>query len=432
MRQNLKRTVLSSRLPLITLLATSLLGAGCSWSLHSRAARPGELLHLESVLVTPPSEEGWRIARAPAEDGPRFVLQHAGPGRVVDRSIEIVETKGAAAPLPRGEAQDRLTVEARKRLGDPAGQPEELPFELPPGLGSAVVAAAVRVTESHARAGSHVQRVVESLKLVFVPSTDGDRTVTIIATGSGTTSDLPNLGEAITHLLEGIEPRAVDAASTRDAARDHGFPKQLEPELSRRSLTLPRAGFQWEVFRERWTSRKDFTGTWGLAYGITDHLELSTPGYLRYSFGESDARTRPELAVGAGFTGLEHDAVRGDVWGAGLSLEARQRLSPSAALRAQLFGERLQESRTRKHRLGGGAVAGVVYDPIPLLSVNLEAGYSSRWWSDQSRELAWIGGRSTPLLTLHLPLLDVGLVAAAAWDEGKPGMLVGFSTLVTF
>jgi hypothetical protein len=74
----------------------------------------------------------------------------------------------------------------------------------------------------------------------------------------------------------------------------------------------------------------------------------------------------------------------------------------------------------------------VVYDLNPFLSLGLEGGYQSRPWSHESRSLAWIGGRSAPLVTVHVPLLDVGLLGAAAWDQGKPGVLVGFSTLVTF
>lgn len=429
MRLHRQRIALTSHVLPIALLGMSFLGAGCSWGLHARAPRPGEELHLESILVTPPAGEGWRAARAPDRDRPRFVLEHAGPGGAVDRAIEIVETAGTARPASPDAALHRLTI---AMLSDIVGPREEFPIAVPERLGSVEVASRVRVTGNPVPDHAGERRVVETVEVVFTPATATDRTITLTAAASGTTGDLPRLDETIGQLLDGVQLRPVDAASRRDAARDHGFPKQFEPGLSGRSLTLPRGGLQWEVFRERWTSRKDFTGTWGLAYGLTDHLELSTPGFVRYAFGEADARTRPELAVGAGFAGLERDAARGTVWGCGLSLEARQRLSRSATVHAALFGERLQESRTRRRRLGGAGVAGVVYDPRPMLSVNLEAGYSSRWWSSESHGLVWIGGRSTPLLTLHLPLLDVGLVTAAAWDEGKPGLLAGFSTLVTF
>jgi hypothetical protein len=38
-----------------------------------------------------------------------------------------------------------------------------------------------------------------------------------------------------------------------------------------------------------------------------------------------------------------------------------------------------------------------------------------------------VGGRGTPLVTVHLPLLAVGVIGAAAWDRGQPGVLAGFT-----
>jgi hypothetical protein len=46
-------------------------------------------------------------------------------------------------------------------------------------------------------------------------------------------------------------------------------------------------------------------------------------------------------------------------------------------------------------------------------------------------KVVWIGGNATPLVTVHLPLVDIGLSGAAAWEDGRPGVLAGASFLLT-
>jgi len=152
---------------------------------------------------------------------------------------------------------------------------------------------------------------------------------------------------------------------------------------------------------------------------------------LAYSFGETEALTRPEIAVGAGLTGFEHDAIRGSAWGFGASVQARRRIAADVAWRALLFGEIAHESRTGGDRPGGGATTGVVWDVHRYATLGLEAGYASRPWKDASSRVVWVGGDATPLVTVHLPLVDVGLRGAAAWDHGRPGLLAGFDLLLT-
>jgi hypothetical protein len=61
------------------------------------------------------------------------------------------------------------------------------------------------------------------------------------------------------------------------------------------------------------------------------------------------------------------------------------------------------------------------------VTLGLETGWSSSARPEESRKVVWVGGRGTPLVTVHLPLLDVGVIGAAAWDRGQPGVLAGFT-----
>jgi hypothetical protein len=114
-----------------------------------------------------------------------------------------------------------------------------------------------------------------------------------------------------------------------------------------------------------------------------------------------------------------------------MGVQARKRIAADVAWQGGLFGEVAHESRTGRDRVGGGARAGVVWDVHRYATLGLEAGWQSGVWKGTSSNLAWVGGFTTPLVTFHLPLLDAGLRGAVAWDHGRPGLLAGFSLLLT-
>jgi hypothetical protein len=195
-----------------------------------------------------------------------------------------------------------------------------------------------------------------------------------------------------------------------------------------------RTGFQWRLWRERWIAPGGLDGSWGLAYGITDRLELSTPGYLRYAFGDPEALVRPEFALGLGLTHHDHDAERGSTWGGGVSASARRRIGANLAVTAGAGLEVRHESRTGEDHLNRGGAAGAVWDVpvrgyVDLLSLGLEVGYVDD--DGPSPELVWVGGRRTPLVTVHLLLLDVALTGGVGWDGEEVGALVGFEVALT-
>jgi len=169
----------------------------------------------------------------------------------------------------------------------------------------------------------------------------------------------------------------------------------------------------------------------GFAVGLTDRLELRLPGYLRWSFGESEGLTRPEWAIGGGWSSYRHDGARGNVWGFGTGIEARMRFRPTVAWRASAFAEVSHESRTRRDRVGHEAVAGIVWDARDWVSLGLESGEVSRLRSSISSGFGWIGGLSMPLVTFHLPPLDLGLTGATTWDGNRLLLVGGFKIRLT-
>jgi hypothetical protein len=412
-------------------VAIGIVASGCSWTQRGRPVRVGEKLELQSAVVPAPAGPGWKVLRS--FDGPvrRFDLSHAVTDRASDRWVAISESDGPV-PLPSRETLfARLSSEARSQLDDPAAPVQEIGVNPAPQFGDTAVLVALRAEESDGKAGLLQKHVFYSAQIAFVPPAAPDRTCVIAYVELGTT-DLKQdrFAESWRALLDGVELRPADEPHIKAAARADDFPKSFQPGLARRSLTLPQMGFQWALDRERWLAPGGFTGSWGLALGVTDQLELDAPGFLRLAFGEVEALTRPEFAIGAGLTGFEHDAERGSVWAFGVSLQGRRRLAPDVALRGLLFAEGAHESRTGRTRPGGAASAGVVWDLHPFVTIGFETGWSSRSWGDVSR-LVWLGGRATPLVTVHLPFVDVGLNGAAAWEDGRPGVLAGASFLLT-
>jgi hypothetical protein len=414
-------------------LAIALAGSGCSWVPRARTLREGERLELQSAVVTAPADPGWRGRRTFDAGARELDLAHRSENGAWDRFITLREADGALALPSREYVLAELSRAARARLGDPAAEIEEIPAAPPGRFGGSAIAVALRAEESDAKAGASGRRCLHSAMLVFVSPAGGDRTTAIhyAEATSGSPSSRPE--EAWAALLEGVELRPATPANVEAAAaRGDDFPKTFEPGLARRSLTLPQSGFQALFHGERWLAPGGAsTPSVGLAFGVTDHLELDTPGFLRYAFGEAEALTRPEVAVGGGLTGYDHDAAHGSVWGFGATAEARRRLAAEVALRVQTLVEGVHESRTGRTRPGGQVAAGVVWDVNRYATLGVEAGWESRPWKDANSEVVWVGGRGTPLLTIHVPFVDLGLTGAVAWDHGRPGVLAGFGVLLT-
>jgi hypothetical protein len=416
----------------IVSVAIGIVASGCAWTQRGRAVRGGERLELQSAVVPAPAGPGWTVLRSFDAPVRRFDLVHAVTDRASDRWIAISERDGTVPLSSRETLLARLSSEARTQLGDPAAPVQEIAVDPPPHFGATAVVVVLRAEESDRKAGLLEKHVFYSAEIEFVPPAAPDRTCVVSYVALGTTDlQQERFAESWRALLDGVELRPADETHVEAAARADAFPKTFQPGLARRSLTLPQGGFQWGLARRRWLAPGGFTGSWGLALGITDQLELGTPGFVRFAFGEVEGLTRPELAIGAGLTGFEHDAERGSVWGFGVSLQARRRLAPDVALHGLLFAEGAHESRTGRTRPAGAASAGVVWDVHPLVTLGLESGWSSRQRADVNGRLVWLGGSATPLVTVHLPLVDVGVHGAAAWEDGRAGVIAGASFLLT-
>jgi hypothetical protein len=413
-------------------LALGLVGAaGCSWLPKARPVLPDEKLQLESAVVTVPSGTGWTGSREFEVARRQFDLSDQGH----HRSLRLLEVDGS---LPMTDVRSRtlagFTAFARASMGGEGVLVTELETTPDPRFGSGAVQVVLRAEQTRAQAGLLVPQVLYLARLAFASPDQPGRTIEISYEARGVADQLTpeSILETFSAVRAGVELRPATPANVAAAVRANDFPKTLEPGLAHRSLTLPRGGFQAGYAWERWIAPGGWSDSASLSLGITDQIELEAPGFLRYSFGEVEALTRPEFAVGAGLTGYQHEAGQGNLWGAGLTLQARQRIASGVAWRVSLLGELAHQSATGRNRFGGGAVGGVVWDDLPLVSLALEAGYQSRVWKDHSTSLVWIGGRSTPLVTIHAPLLDIGLRCAVAWDHGHPGVLAGGALLLTF
>lgn len=400
--------------------------SGCAFAPRWRTARPEEPLVLPSAVAKAPAEAGWRVSRDFDPGIATFALQGAGL-----RSARYEE--GDRLGSLDGEREALLAwqrAHGAALLDDEAPEVSEIPFEADPRFGPDAVVVVLRLEQRRSKAGLLVTKVVYFGQLVFRPAGSQSKVMSVVLRDGGDSDVVrpDRFVAAFRSLLAGVEPRAATPQALAEAdARADDFPKQLHFGLAHRSLTLPQWTFQYEYRWERWLRPGDSVDGHGLAFGLTDHLKLDAPGYLTWSFGESEARTRPEFAVGVGVSGIDHDAARGTRWGTAASLEARRRLGADVALHGLVLGEQVHESRTGVNHWGQLATAGVVWEPWPLLSLGLEAGYRSSPWRSESTQEVWVGGRLVPLVTVHLLFLDLGLEAAAAWDHGRPGALAGFS-----
>jgi hypothetical protein len=411
--------------------ALALASAACSWAPKQRAVRDGERLVLASAVVPVPAGAGWRASQTLGENGRMVELAH-GPSGAEDRSLTIVELAGTE-PLPSREAAVAdVSAVARESVRDPAARIDEVAAAAPARLGPGAVAIAVRAEQSTATAGILERRVATVGQLHAVSPGDPARNLSF-QYWEAATSDRPGrFAEDWAALLQGVELTPPDRAHVAAAARADDFPKSFELGLARRSLTLPQLGFQWSLEGHRWVKPGGVTGSAGLALGLTDHLELDAPGFLRLSFGEVDALTSPEYAVGAGLSAVEYSSTSGSSWTFGASVQARRRLGSDVAVQGILLPEARHESATGRTRAGGGASAGIVWDVdrLGLVSLGLEAGWA-RPADETQRNGPWIGGLRTPLVTVHALWVDLGLLGAVAWDDGTPGFIAGASFLLT-
>jgi hypothetical protein len=413
-------------------LVTTAVGSGCAWDQHARPLRDEDRLVLESMVVRLPSSSGWSVSRRFDAGARQFTLKHTAADGLEDARIELIEVDGGEPPKPHAEARAALAAHAASLIGDPAAEVADLPPVADPRFGPSAVEVGLRATESDAHAGLLVKRASWDFSLALISSTTPARTCAVTYFVRRDRSADPVLAEERwRELLAGIELRNPDPARAREAARADDFPKEMQGGLARRSLTLPRGAFQWSLWRERWLDHGGFDGTWGASVGITDRLQLSAPGFLKYSFGEAEALTRPEVAIGIGWNHFTHDIVAGNTWGFGLTAQSRKRLAADVSVNADLLLEWLHASRTGRDRGEGQASAGILWDPLSFVSLGVEAGYRTQPFFDDGDWIAWVGGETRPLVTFHLAPLDLGLNAAAVWDGRTLGALAGFSLRLT-
>ena len=407
--------------------------SGCAWRQHARPLRDDDRLVLESMVVRLPSSTGWSVSRRFEAGGRLFTLKHAGADGLEDARIELVEVDGAEPPKPSTEVRAALATYAAALIGDPAAEVVDLPTVADPRFGPGTVEVGVRATESDVHAGILVKRESWVFSLAFVRPASTARTCLVtLFVRHGRSAEPVLAEERWRELVAGIELRDPDPARAREAARaDDDFPKEMQGGLARRSLTPPRGALQWSLRGERWLDHGGFEGTWGLSLGITDRLQVSAPGYLKYSFGEAEALTSPEYALGIGWTRFAHDVVAGSTWGFGVTAQSRKRLAADVSASADLLLEWLHESRTVRDRGEGQASAGILWDPLSFVSLGVEAGCRTAPFLDEGDWIAWVGGHTRPLVTLHLAPLDLGLDAAAVWNGRTLGVLAGFSLRLT-
>lgn len=419
------------------LVAIAVLGSGCSWVPKSRPARPREMLELESFTVTLPDGPGWRVGRGRDADWRRLEAIRFDDGGRSEQQVLALE-RLLEGPVPRRdeEAAD-IRAEALRLVGDPKAVVTELPAAPDPRFGPSAILTFARAEESDASAGLLLKRVSYAAVLQFVPPQAPDRLCHVrweqAARRGAALDDAEQRWGA---LVADIALRPVDVEAVRSAARPD-FPKSFEPGLARRSLTLPEHGFQFAWGRDRWIAPGGWAGGGTLSYGITDRVEVSLPGFFRYAFGEPEAILRPEVVLAGGWSRYEHDAARGNVWGGAVGAAARKRLGANVTAIAGGTFEATHAPKTGENALYGGGAAGVRWEPAaPRLlaqwvSLGLEVGYASRDVGLPSRRLAWVGGRTTPLVTVHLPLVDLGLTGGMGWDGDRIGALAGFALALT-
>jgi hypothetical protein len=413
-------------------LLTSAVGSGCAWEQHARPLRDDDRLVLESMAVRLPSSTGWSVSRRFDAEARLFTLKHVGADGLEDARVDLLELDGAAPPRPRPEVRAALATHAAMLIGDPAAEVVDLPPVADPRFGPSAIEIGVHATESDTHAGILEKRASWDFTLAFVSSASPARTCLVNFFVRRDRSAEPVLAEERwRELLAGIELRNPDPARAREAARADDFPKELQGGLARRSLTLPRGAFQWSLWRERWVDHGGFDGSWGLSVGITDRLQLSAPGFVKYSFGEAEALKNPEYAIGVGWNHFTHDVVAGSTWGFGVTAQSRKRIAADVSAHGDLLLEWLHESRNGRDRGEGQASAGILWDPLSFLSLGLEAGYRTRPFFDEGDSIAWVGGQTRPLVTFHLAPLDLGLDGAAVWDGRTLGVLAGFSLRLT-
>lgn len=426
----------------ILTLLVCLTASGCAWIPRHRKAGPDERLQLQTAVVGVPAGGGWKVSRE-FEPEDRSVQAVEG---LWSRVLRVREQEGLKVPAP--EALATMAASHGAQIGAryiPGLERAVTPLPVDPTdrFGAVAPQAAVRLAVPGAPPGTPVLRAAT---LAFMaPEARGLTTVFYAERGAADAEAEARFQQTWRAVVASTEARAANDRNLASAARVE-FPKYMEAGFVRRSVTLPRGGLQLGLSREWWCGGKACE-RWGdragptqgdLRIGLTDHLELDSPGHLVYAFGDPTAITGPELAIGAGLTGYDHDAVRGSTWGYGLTLRGRQRIGNDLALRVSGLAEATHATRAPRRdrdRPGVMGTAGLVWDVGRYLSLGLEAGYSHRPWEGlggaRDTDLVWVGGRSTPLVTAHLFVLDVGLTGALTWQRGVQDAVAGVSFALT-
>lgn len=256
--------------PAALMVLLTAVGSGCAWEQRARAVRDEDRLVLESMVVRLPRSLGWTVSRRFDAGGRLFTLRHTGADGLEDARIDLVEVDGATPLKPREEERVALATHAATLIGDSAAEVAEVPLASETRFGPNAVEVGQRATESDAQAGILVKRVGWAFQLAFVTTAPARTCLVTYSARSDRFSEPVPAELRWRELLEGIELRSADPASVREAARADDFPKEMQPGLARRSLTLPRGAFQWSLSRERWLGHGGFEGTWGLSVGLSD------------------------------------------------------------------------------------------------------------------------------------------------------------------
>lgn len=171
--------------------------------------------------------------------------------------------------------------------------------------------------------------------------------------------------------------------------------------LACRPLTEGRHDLTFRLNRYLSQPGGDWDGRWGLSFGITERVELATPGFVSLSLGDRAARDGFEWAVGGGVTALGFSTVDGWTIGLGGRLAMRRQLSDLWGWRAGLFAERRSISDTGTLELRAEGATGLAWSPRSWLSFGMSVGYETTLEDDGSREeQVFLGGRNLPLVSL--------------------------------
>jgi len=224
---------------------------GCAWVPRSRPARPEEALELPSCSARVAAHgTGWSISRESSGSKTSFSLargERPGSGW----SAEVTEIPDAKERLPPERLLASVTRLARGLTEDSTATVTESTTPAPAHLGAGTILARVHATEGEERAGLLVKRGANVAAIQVSGPDEGACLVSLAAWGRAEPSPAA-FERAWQELLDGTRPRARDGSGpAAGAAQADEYPKAVRQGFTRRSLTLPAAGFEWELWGGR-------------------------------------------------------------------------------------------------------------------------------------------------------------------------------------